>query len=216
MFIYDSLNISNLSKSKISLLIREKVLSLTSNNVENLRKISPDCIRDIVVRNLSTDCIELTEEILLEKPEYELPLQSSELTAAQKLIIVEKLGINFYQDSNIQSVINQIFKVNNLYIPIDYISSFFEKTSSTQTRVKLLVSEISNLDHSDISRLLNMLDEPYKLITDKGNHSLKYSNENESLIDALKKTGYVNRFIIHEKKSFLGEKSKSTITFTTK
>ncbi|MDH1363340.1 hypothetical protein V3528_00700 [Acinetobacter johnsonii] len=216
MFIYDSLNISNLSKSKISLLIREKVLSLTSNNVENLRKISPDCIRDIVVRNLSTDCIELTEEILLEKPEYELLLQSSELTAAQKLIIVEKLGINFYQDSNIQSVINQIFKVNNLYIPIDYISSFFEKTSSTQTRVKLLVSEISNLDHSDISRLLNMLDEPYKLITDKGNHSLKYSNENESLIDALKKTGYVNRFIIHEKKSFLGEKSKSTITFTTK
>lgn len=44
-----------------------------------------------------------------------------------------------------------------------------------------------------------MLDEPYKLITDKGNHSLKYSNENESLIDALKKTGYVNRFIVHEK-----------------
>ncbi|WP_425918042.1 hypothetical protein [Acinetobacter sp. TSRC1-2] len=216
MFDYDSLNITNLSKSKISLLIREKVLSLTSNNVENLRKISPDYVRDIVVRNLSTDCIELNEEILLEKPEYELLLQSSELTDAQKLIIVEKLGINFYQESNVQSTINQIFKANGKYIPIEYINNYFVKTLSTQTRVKFLIPEVSNLDHSNISILLKMLDEPYSLISIAGNHTLSHSEMNEDLTEALRKIGYINRVRVHEKKSLLGTKSKSTITFTTK
>jgi len=216
MFEYDSLNITNLSKSKISLLIREKILSLTSNNVENLRKISPDYVRDIVVRNLSTDCIELNEEILLEKPEYELLLQSSELTDAQKLIIVEKLGINFYQESNVQSTINQIFKANGKYIPIEYINNYFAKTLSIQTRVKFLIPEISNLDHSNISILLKMLDEPYSLISIAGNHTLSHSEMNEDLTEALRKIGYINRVRVHEKKSLLGTKSKSKITFTTK
>ncbi|ENV23700.1 YobI family P-loop NTPase [Acinetobacter bereziniae] len=216
MFNHDSLNLLDLSKLKISLLINEKVLSLTSENVENLRKISTDYVKDIFVQNLSTDCAELNDEILLEKPEYELLLQSPELTAAQKLIIVEKLGINFYQESNVQHIINQIFKNNGKYIPMEHINSFFAKTLSTQTRIKLLIPEISNLDHSNISTLLNMLDEPYSSIPNLGNHSLNYSDENENLINALKQIGYVNRVIIYEKKSILGIKSKSKINFTTK
>lgn len=215
MFNYDSFNISNLSKSKLSLLIHEKVLSLTSDNVENLRKISHDYVRDIIVRNSSAECIEFIEEIILEKSEYELLLQSSELTYAQKLIIVEKLGIDFYLDSNIQSIINQIFKDNGQYIPIEYIKSYFAKILSTQTRVKLLIAEISNLDHSNISILLNMLDETYSSISTPGNHTLSHSEVNEDLTDALKRIGYINRVRIHEK-SFLGIKSKSKITFTTK
>lgn len=215
MFNYESLDLSNLSDSKISLLISEKVLSLTSENTESLRKKSSSYIRDIIIRN-SGDFLELIEEIILENHEYELLLQSSELTHEQKLIIVKKLGINFYQESNIQSIINQIFKANKLYIPVDYINSFFEKTSSTQTRLKLLISEISNLDHSNISTLLNMLDEPYRSIPNLGNHSLNYSDENENLVNALKQIGYVNRVIIYEKKSILGQKSKSKINFTTK
>ncbi|MDC4729058.1 hypothetical protein OHV87_19630, partial [Acinetobacter baumannii] len=93
--------------------------------------------------------------------------------------------------------------------------SYFAKTSSTQTRVKLLVAEISNLDHSNISILLNMLDEPYTSISIPGNHTLIHNEVNEDLTDALKRIGYINRVRIHEK-SFLGIKSKSKITFTTK
>ncbi|MGN0936172.1 YobI family P-loop NTPase [Acinetobacter amyesii] len=214
MFNYKSLDLSNLSDSKISLLISEKVLSLTSENTESLRKKSSSYIRDIIVRN-SGDFLELIEEIILENHEYELLLQSSELTHEQKLIIVKKLGINFYQESNVQYTINQIFKDNGKYIPIEYINNYFEKTLSTQTRVKFLIPEISNLAHSDISTLLNMLDEPYRSITNVGNHSLSHSDENENLINALKEIAYINRVRIHEK-SFLGIKSKSKITFTTK
>lgn len=215
MFNYKSLDLSNLSNSKISLLISEKVLSLTSENIESLRKKSSSYIRDIIIRN-SGDFLELIEEIILENDEYELLLQSSELTHEQKLIIVKKLGIDFYQESNVQNIINQIFKANKLCIPVDYINSFFEKTYSIQTRLKLLISEISNLDHSNISALLNMLDEPYRSIPTAGNHTLSYSEENNDLTEALKKIGYINRHRIHEKKSFLGVKSKSNITFTTK
>ncbi|MDQ1208517.1 guanylate kinase [Acinetobacter baylyi] len=58
MFNYKSLDLSNLSDSKISLLISEKVLSLTSENTESLRKKSSSYIRDIIVQN-SGDFLEL-------------------------------------------------------------------------------------------------------------------------------------------------------------
>lgn len=215
MFDYPSLNLLSLSNSKISLLINAKVLLLTPENIEKLRHKSINYVGDLLVQYLSSECLELNENLVLEKNEYELLLQSSELTTVQKLIIVKKLGINFYQESNIQNTINQIFKANNLYIPVDYINSFFAKILSTQTRVKLLIGEIPNLDNSNISILLNMLDEPYSSISIAGNHTLSHSDLNENLTDTLRKIGYINRVRIHEK-SFLGIKSKSKITFTTK
>lgn len=60
-----------------------------------------------------------------------------------------------------------------------------------------------------------MLDEPYSSISITGNHTLSHSDLNENLTDTLRKAGYINRVRIHEK-SFLGIKSKSKITFTTK
>lgn len=215
MFDYPSLNLSSLSNSKISILINAKVLLLTPENIEKLRHKSINYVRDLLIQYLSLECSELTEDLVLEKPEYELILQSSKLTYAQKLIIVQKLGISFYQESNIQTTINEIFKTNNLYIPADYINSFFAKTLSNQIRVKLLIGEIPNLDNSNISILLNMLDEPYSSISITGNHTLSHSDLNENLTDTLRKAGYINRVRIHEK-SFLGIKSKSKITFTTK
>lgn len=213
---YYVLNLSNLSESKIRLLIAEKVLLLTPENIENLREKSIYYVRNLLIQYLSAECTELTEEIILENPEYELLLQSSELTAAQKLIIVEKIGVNFYQESDIKNTINQIFKDNEKYIPLECINSYFEKTLSTETRVKLLIPEIPNLDHSDISILLNMLDEEYNPIAIAGNHTLNYSKDNEELTEALRKIGYINRVRVHEKKSLLGAKSKSKITFTTR
>jgi len=150
MFDYPSLNLSSLSNSKISILINAKVLLLTPENIEKLRHKSINYVRDLLIQYLSLECSELTEDLVLEKPEYELILQSSKLTYAQKLIIVQKLGISFYQESNIQTTINEIFKTNNLYIPADYINSFFAKTLSNQIRVKLLIGEIPNLDNSNI------------------------------------------------------------------
>ena len=213
MLDYSSLNLSSLSNSKISILINAKVLLLTPENIEKLRHKSINYVRDLLIQYLSLECSEFTEDLVLEKPEYELLLQSPELTAAQKMIIVEKLGINFYQESNVQHIINQIFKDNGKYIPIEYINNYFEKISSTQTRVKLLVSEISNLDHSDISKLLNMLDEPYNLMSSPGNYTLYYSHDHEKLIIALKNCSYIYNVRIHTKK-ILGTKTK--ITFTTK
>ncbi|WP_455794613.1 YobI family P-loop NTPase [Acinetobacter baumannii] len=212
---YNVLNISNLSEPKILLLIAERVLLLSSENIENLREKSIYYIRDLVVQHLSEECLELTEELTLLKEEYELLLQSSKLTARQKLLIVEKLGISFYQETNNQDKINQIFRDNRKYIPIEYINSYFEKTLSTLTRVKFLIPEIPNLDHSDISILLEMLDGNYNSIPIPKNHTLNYSKENEALINALKQVDYINRVRVHEK-SLLGIKSKSKITFTTK
>lgn len=138
MFDYPSLNLSSLSNLKISILINAKVLLLTPENIEKLRHKSINYVRDLLIQYLSLECSELTEDLVLEKPEYELLLQSLELTAAQKLIIVEKLGINFYQESNVQHIINQIFKNNGKYIPIEHINSFLQKPCQLKPELNFL------------------------------------------------------------------------------
>lgn len=213
MFNYDSLYISNLSKSKISLLIHKKVLSLTSENVENLRKKSTDFIIDLIVMNLTDECIELKDELILEQKEYELLLSSSNLTIKQKLIIIKKLDIDFYNNSSIKLTINDIYIKSSQNLPTEYIDSFFKTNHSDERKIDILIYEMKNLVPKQISEFLMMLNSPYNLISLPGNHTLDYSYSNENLINALKSCSYIYNVRIHTKK-LLGTKTK--ITFTTK
>lgn len=213
MFNYDSLYISNLSKSKISLLIHKKVLSLTSENVENLRKKSTDFIIDLIVMNLTDECIELKDELILEQKEYELLLSSSNLTIKQKLIIIKKLDIDFYNNSSIKLTINDIYIKSSQSLPTEYIDSFFKTNHSDERKIDILIYEMKNLVPKQISEFLMMLNSPYNLISLPGNHTLDYTYSNENLINALKSCSYIYNVRIHTKK-LLGTKTK--ITFTTK
>lgn len=213
MFNYDSLYISNLSKSKISLLIRKNVLSLTSENVENLRKKSTDFIIDLIVMNLTDECIELKDELILEQKEYELLLSSSNLTIKQKLIIIKKLDIDFYNNSSIKLTINDIYIKSNQSLPIEYIDSFFKTNHSDERKIDILIYEMKNLVPKQITELLMMLNNPYDLISSPGNHTVNYSSNHENLISALKNCSYIYNVRIHTKK-LLGTKTK--ISFTTK
>lgn len=209
---YNSLDLTSLSKSRTSQLIQKGALQLTIENIKNLRIISIDLVRDLVIKNLSEDCNELDEELALEVEEYEAILLSTKLSKEQKIIIVQKLGINFYNSTSIQLAINTIFNNAQLDVPIDYIFSFFESSNTTNTKINLLISEVKNLDHSAITRLLNSLEEPYNTIPSTGTRTIKHSEINEDLINALKNVNYINWSRVNYSRSILHGKTPSSIT----
>jgi hypothetical protein len=213
---YPHLNIFDLTAPRISSLIKSNTLLLTQKNIESVRSFSIDLVRDLVIKNLSEDCNELDEELALEAEEYEAILLSTKLLKEQKIIIVQKLGINFYNSTSIQLAINNIFNNAQLDVPIDYIYSFFESSNTTNNKINLLISEVKNLDHSDITRLLNSLEEPYNTIPSTGTRTIKHSEINEDLINTLKNVNYINWSRINYSRSILHGKTPSSITFTTK
>jgi len=213
---YNSLDLSHLSKSRISRLIDEGVLQLTIENITNLRIVSIDFVRDLLIKNLSEDCIEIDEDLGLTIDEFEAILLSKKLENSKKIIIVQKLGINFYNKAMIKLAINDIFNNAQSPLPVEYIYSFFEGSYPTNKKIEILISQISNFDHPDITNLLNLLDEPYNKIPKIGSHTIKYSEFNENLINTLKRVNYINGVRVNYSKSFLGSKSKSSITFITK
>ncbi|MEO4177773.1 hypothetical protein ABH298_16480 [Acinetobacter pittii] len=213
---YPYLNIFDLAVPRISFLIESNTLLLTLKNIESLRSYSIDLVRDIVIKNLSEDCIELDEDLGLTTEELEAILLSKKLENSKKIIIVKKLGITFYNKTMIKLAINDIFNNTQSSLPIEYIYSFFEGSYPTSKKLEILISQISNFDHSTITNLLNLLDEPYNTIPEIGSHTIKYSESNEYLINALKRINYINGVRVNYSKSFLGTKSKSSITFITK
>ncbi|KRI64086.1 hypothetical protein APC62_05280 [Acinetobacter pittii] len=213
---YPYLNIFDLAVPRISFLIESNTLLLTLKNIESLRSYSIDLVRDLVIKNLSEDCIELDEDLGLTTEELEAILLSKKLENSKKIIIVKKLGITFYNKTMIKLAINDIFNNTQSSLPIEYIYSFFEGSYPTSKKLEILISQISNFDHSNITNLLNLLDEPYNTIPEIGSHTIKYSESNEYLINALKRINYINGVRVNYSKSFLGTKSKSSITFITK
>lgn len=207
---YNSLDLTSLSKSRISQLIQKGVLKLTIENINNLRIISIDFVRDLLIKNLSENCIELDEDLNLTTDEFEAILLSQKLVNSKKMIIVEKLGINFYKKTMIKLAINDIFKKAQLPLPIEYIYSFFEGSYPINRKIEIIISQISHLDNSSITSLLNLLDEPYSLISNLGNHTLDYTDLNNELCLALKSISYINSYRVR-KKAFINSK----ITFTT-
>jgi len=207
---YNSLDLTSLSKSRTSQLIQKGVLKLTIENIKNLRIISIDFVRDLLIKNLSEDCIELDEDLDLTTDEFEAILLSQTLVNSKKMIIVEKLGINFYDKTIIKLAINDIFNKAQLPLPIEYIYSFFEGSYPINRKIEIIISQIHHLDKSNITSLLQLLDEPYNLISNLGNHTLDYTELNNDLCLALKSISYINSYRVR-KKAFINSK----ITFTT-
>lgn len=213
---YPYLNIFDLGVPRILFLIESNTLLLTLKNIESLRSYSIDLVRDLVIKNLSEDCIELDEDLGLTTEELEAILLSKKLENSKKITIVKKLGITFYNKVMIKLAINDIFNNTQSSLPIEYIYSFFEGSYPTSKKLEILISQISNFDHSNITNLLNLLDEPYNTIPPTGTRTIKHSEINEDLINALKNVNYINWSRINYSRSILHGKTPSSITFTTK
>lgn len=209
---YDSLDVHHLSRERISFLIEKNVLTLTIENIDILRKTHLDLVRDLIIKNLDDKCSELSDGLTLEKEEYESLISSPNLSNKQKLIIIKKLGISFYEESSIKLIINDVFTKSGTNLPIEYIEVFFANSYATDIKINILISVVTTLNQQQITQLIGMLDTPYQSISIQGNHSLEYSGLHEKFINSLKAASYIYNVRVHSRKLF----GKTKITFTTK
>ncbi len=186
---YSSWQFSNLSTSKIDVLINNKKLLLSQDNIDNLKQYFPD--KHIAL-------IEQDKEIFLEKiMDIELDnddilkvFKSSSFDSSEKDLLIEKIKIDDLDNKVFVDELISFFLKNSSEVPM----SLFDKIFEISHNLKFLAMQIRYLDNTQISTYLERLDSPNNYLAEKSAKPLKLDNneENRLLVEALDRKSYIS------------------------
>ena len=201
---YSSLSCDELSESKIDSILRTKILSLTQDNIDNLKEnFLPKHI--ILIENKKDEFLEEFNNLSLDSNDILEILNSSKFTNEEKFQIIENIEISIFHD-------NQVLKekVSKLYIDhnrnIEDLSLFeklfFNKDNqANEWALELYISQIDNWTCEGCQTYIVEFDEPYNELLDK-NASKLYMEDtklNRFLLDKLEDKECISSYVEHKK-----------------
>jgi hypothetical protein len=182
-YVYDNFDFSKVDKSKIEVLIQANILSLTSNNVENLRKIDP---------NLSLHLMELKSGELvsyhsnnpLSVEEFRLLMESSTLSVKHKIDIYKVYEQNHWATN--KSIAIAVFNALDAYTLSDIgIKNLINILSSVEGQIPKKIDLINMVtdkpNNADLEVILGLLGGKYADIVVKGKRP-EIDNESHNVI----------------------------------
>ncbi len=201
---YQSLSFKELSKSKIDSILSTNILSLTQNNIDNLKEnFTPKHI--ILIEKNKDDFIEKLNEFSINADDVLIILNSSKFTDLEKFQVIENIDITVFNDSHALKE-----KVSKLYIDDNrniedlrlFEKLFYNKDNQiNEWALELYISQIDNWTCDECQTYIVEFDEPYNELLDK-NASKLYMEDtklNRLLLDKLKDKECISSYDEHKK-----------------
>lgn len=200
-YFYNSLNINDLPRKKVELLLDNKILALTKDNYDVLKQNYKGLHIGLVLDNRS-NFLRSVSDYEIDQDDLYLLITSNKLSNEEKNLILDNID-----ESIVISNSNTLVKIGNLIVESSAFSisySILKKVLLTNIisekyRIKILALKQSQLDSVLITDFLNSLSEPFDEITISGKKPLlDYNEDNLKLAEILKTKDYISNFKIEE------------------
>lgn len=201
---YNQTDFSNLSENKFKSLIKQRKMRFTVTNFNYLINSDSDKYLQLIETDIDT--------FLEEKDKLDLPsgtisklISSVTLEKKEKEKILKTIDSNelfpelFNSEEGFSLALNQFLikeKIDTT-LSFDFITHILNSEKDRDTRKKLTILFIPNIDNTQIHSLLSMLQEPYSDIKPTGySISIPKSDINIELVKSLESTKYISSFNI--------------------
>lgn len=186
-----NLDISELSTKKIDILIKNNKLKLENDNINNLKKYSPDNQVELF-KNFKEEFLEKHKEFILDENDYIKIFKSTKFSIDEKMTIINALDLNIFDNEDISKLVTNIYLEANIEISNELFYKLFEN-EHFDVALKLLTNQIPKLEEEQIPNLLDQFSEPYSKLREQSEELLKFDKEeiDKELLVALKKKGFI-------------------------
>ena len=186
---YEDLNIKELSLSKVKSILNTNILSLTQENINNLKEgFTPEHI--IVIEKKKDEFLEKFSNFELDSDDILKLLNSSKITIEEKFLIANKIELTLFDGSrNLREKVSKLYIDNNENIEnIDLFDKLFY--GENQYALDLLISKIEYFEDCDMIKpyLAAFENEQYKELLDinESKFYLEDTAQNRILLEKLK------------------------------
>jgi len=194
-YFYYSLGYENLSENKVTALAEKRTLAVNSENYAKLKSFKPKIALKLIEFN-EQSFLEKIDELALEEDDEISILRSKKIS----LRVKEKVVSN-YSLEKVSSANNIIKAISELILTeektlIDnkvLVETICRNTFNATDKIKMFIKCQSSFTKDDISRFLNVLPDPYPLISVNGKKpTIEKTEINKSFVEALKNQEYIS------------------------
>ncbi|OCG68253.1 hypothetical protein A9G39_03095 [Gilliamella sp. Imp1-6] len=210
---WNSINLPELSDSKINYLIDKQILCLTNYNYKLLKRKFPN--KHINLLEVHSELFlkfQLTENLnlieILTGSDYLLLLESDKFNENKKIKIIEKIPERVIQadDDLAQKLLDKFKGKRNHNYPIILLIKIFIAKGNEDNKIKLITQNLPRLNNEDLSNLLKRIPNLEKLGR-CSNSTIDYSKKYETFFNSLSKIGYLRKIKV-ENNLIKGKKRK--------
>ena len=167
-YIYDDINVENLSNEKIEAIISKGILNLTPANFDSL-KSKGENLHIKLIEERHNDLIEIYNELSLVSSDWIHIFQSAKVSLPNKLSLVQNLDDSIIvNDPEVADAVCRILPVDR-YVPVNYevLYAMFNVHTVLSKKIALLNLNFDNLDNSQIQFLIETFGGDYLKIFKK-------------------------------------------------
>lgn len=199
-YVYDDINVENLSNEKIEAIISKGILNLTPNSFDSLKSKGGN-LHIKLIEERQSDFIEIHNELSLVSSDWIHIFQSAKVSLTNKLSLVQSMDDNIIiNDHKLSDAVCRILPVDR-YVPINYevLYAMFNVHTVLSKKIALLNLNFNNLDDNQIQFLIETFGGDYLKMFKKQNKP-KFPNNPQhiALFDKLRKRDLIIRYELNE------------------
>lgn len=205
---YKRLSLEKLSKSKIDSILSTKILSLTQDNIDNLKEyFSP--MHVTLIENMKNEFLEKLNEFSLNSNDVLSILNSLKFSDDEKYQIIEGIDLSIFEDNTaLKQKASELYIVNNRKIDnLKLFEKLFYKSDSTlnEWALKLYTSQIDSWTYDECQTYITEFDKPYNELLEKSATKLYIEDTelNRLLLQKLQEKDCISSY--NENKKALGK-----------
>lgn len=196
---------NDLGNDRVIILINKEIVTLTERIYKSLKNSHFGTHIKLIELHIEKFIDSKVE--CFDSKDFELVMKSSKISIEDKYTIFENYSNNIEIDEILSEIIFDTFEVMLSKIKLEYkvIDDIIKYLPIKKKKIKLLISQIDNIDKENIVRLLMEIDSDYNGLIDLSAKKMVLTNnyENNILLEALKSIGYIS--------SFKNERGKITV-----
>jgi len=199
---FTSLNLSSLSKSKVELLIRNKILTFNKSNYDSIRSSFSDLHINFIEIN-KTRFFEKISDFELDTADILKILRSLNISIEEKNKVLESTDETlFSSDNNLLKAIGELILKNSSFRVSDSLIKVIivNQGLSIEQRIRLHNWKHNQIGLDYYDMFLNSLNDPYSDITINGRRPLlKNTDDNLKLVEIINFKNYISSYDIESK-----------------
>lgn len=161
-WIYSSLDISDLDVDKISLLVEHNIFQFISTCFNHLKENTESCHIELVEKNIN-DYLDKYDEFNIDTEDLIKLLNSSKITDVIKKDLIEKIDYDLISNKDIAKLIYS-YVDKTIRKSITYTKKMLENLESLESRINLVIEQISEFNNEEFIEILQLLPDEYSQI----------------------------------------------------
>lgn len=207
-WIYNKLNIGELSALKVDTLLSNNILAFSKENYDSLKKDFSDKHILLLEKGFNT-YLSKSDQFEFDNSDYSSIFASKTITLDQKINLINEMQPTLIDNNTLSKQVSNLILQKKVEVDFILFKQLLSRNKDLNLDISLVNLQFNKLSSAQLGEALNLIGGPFAKLNNKGSRpKISHNGENEELVTKLKRISYVSSYSFEKDKIVINTKRK--------